>query len=87
MNARDLGRANLTTLKRFGLVALAMFGFGFVLIPLYDVFCDLTGLNRDAAQALAIPSLAVVDESLIEPDDWEPLYFAFVAACDPAGPR
>lgn len=53
MNARDLGRANLTTLKRFGLLALAMFGFGFVLIPLYDVFCDLTGLNRDAAQALA----------------------------------
>jgi PAS domain S-box-containing protein len=23
----------------------------------------------------------------IEPDDWEPLYFAFVAACDPTGPR
>jgi len=26
-------------------------------------------------------------KSLIEPADWEPLYFAFVAACDPAGPR
>lgn len=23
----------------------AMFGFGFLLIPLYDVFCDITGLN------------------------------------------
>jgi len=22
-----------------------MFGFGFALVPLYDVFCDLTGLN------------------------------------------
>jgi cytochrome c oxidase assembly protein subunit 11 len=22
-----------------------MFGFGFLLIPLYDVFCDITGLN------------------------------------------
>lgn len=52
MSTRELGRANLTTLKRFGLVALAMFAFGFVLIPLYGVFCDLTGLNRDAAQAL-----------------------------------
>ena len=29
------------------LVALtvAMFGFGFALVPLYDVFCDLTGLG------------------------------------------
>lgn len=26
-------------------VTLAMFGFGFALVPLYEVFCDLTGLN------------------------------------------
>lgn len=26
-------------------VALAMFGFGFALVPLYDVFCEITGLN------------------------------------------
>jgi hypothetical protein len=26
-------------------------------------------------------------KTLVEPDDWEPLYFAFVAACDPEGPR
>lgn len=25
--------------------AVAMFGFGFALVPLYDVFCDITGLN------------------------------------------
>ena len=30
-----------------GLVAIvvAMFSFGFLLVPLYDVFCDITGLN------------------------------------------
>lgn len=50
MNPRQ---ANTRTLTRFGLLAAAMFGFGFALVPLYDVFCDLTGLNRDAAQALA----------------------------------
>jgi cytochrome c oxidase assembly protein subunit 11 len=22
-----------------------MFGFGYALVPLYDVFCDITGLN------------------------------------------
>lgn len=26
-------------------LVLAMFGFGFALVPLYDVFCDVTGLN------------------------------------------
>ncbi|MDO6524776.1 cytochrome c oxidase assembly protein [Motilimonas sp. 1_MG-2023] len=27
------------------LVVFGMFGFGFALVPLYQVFCDLTGLN------------------------------------------
>ena len=27
------------------MTTLLMFGFGFALVPLYDVFCDLTGLN------------------------------------------
>jgi cytochrome c oxidase assembly protein subunit 11 len=31
--------------RRLGLVVLAMFGFGFALVPLYSVFCELTGLN------------------------------------------
>ncbi len=26
-------------------VAIAMFGFGYALVPLYDVFCDVTGIN------------------------------------------
>ena len=26
-------------------IVLAMFGFGFALVPMYDVFCDITGLN------------------------------------------
>ena len=27
------------------LVVVLMFGFGFMLVPLYDVFCEITGLN------------------------------------------
>jgi cytochrome c oxidase assembly protein subunit 11 len=27
------------------MIPILMFGFGFALIPLYDAFCDLTGLN------------------------------------------
>jgi cytochrome c oxidase assembly protein subunit 11 len=31
--------------SRLGLVVVGMFGFGFALVPIYDVFCDITGLN------------------------------------------
>ena len=33
------------TVKKLGLFAIAMFGFGYVMVPLYDVLCDITGLN------------------------------------------
>lgn len=32
-------------LKKLLLVSLGMFGFAFALVPLYDVFCEVTGLN------------------------------------------
>ncbi|MFO7858069.1 MAG: cytochrome c oxidase assembly protein [Ectothiorhodospiraceae bacterium] len=31
--------------SRLLLVTVGMFGFGFALVPLYDVICDITGLN------------------------------------------
>jgi cytochrome c oxidase assembly protein subunit 11 len=30
-----------------------MFGFGFALVPLYDVFCDITGLNGKTNETAA----------------------------------
>jgi len=30
---------------KLALLTLVMFGFGYALVPLYDVFCDITGLN------------------------------------------
>jgi cytochrome c oxidase assembly protein subunit 11 len=40
--------------RRLGLklaaVALGMFGFGFALVPLYDLFCEITGLNGKTRQ-------------------------------------
>ena len=38
-------QANRRVVKRLGIAALLMFGFGFAMVPLYDVFCDITGLN------------------------------------------
>ena len=36
---------HVTLLKKLVLAALLMFAFAFALVPLYDVFCDITGLN------------------------------------------
>ena len=33
------------TTKRLYLLVLFMFGFGFAMVPIYDVLCDVTGLN------------------------------------------
>ncbi len=30
---------------KLSLVPLLMFGFGFALVPLYDIFCEVTGIN------------------------------------------
>ncbi|CAH9058730.1 Cytochrome c oxidase assembly protein CtaG [Pseudoalteromonas holothuriae] len=43
-------------LKKLTLVVIGMFAFAFALVPLYDVFCDVTGLNGK-------PSLEVATES------------------------
>lgn len=37
--------SNARLVKRLLLAVTAMFGFGFAMVPLYNVFCDLTGLN------------------------------------------
>jgi cytochrome c oxidase assembly protein subunit 11 len=35
-------------------IVVGMFGFGYLLVPLYDVFCDITGLNGKTATEAAI---------------------------------
>ena len=36
---------NSKVIRNLLFVVVAMFGFGFALVPLYDTFCSLTGLN------------------------------------------
>lgn len=46
MSARDdRRRANARLVRRAVIVAIAMFGFGFALVPFYNAFCEWTGLN------------------------------------------
>ena len=44
-------------------VVIGMFGFGFALVPLYDVFCDITGLNGKTGDQLALSERMTVDNS------------------------
>jgi len=43
-------KSHTRLVMRLVLLAVGMFGFGFALWPLYDVFCDLTGLGGRAVQ-------------------------------------
>ncbi|WP_428466152.1 cytochrome c oxidase assembly protein [Photobacterium minamisatsumaniensis] len=44
------------------LMSVLMFGFAFALVPLYDVFCDITGINGKTAN-IAVESSDRVDKS------------------------
>lgn len=53
-------------LRKLMLVCIAMFLFGFALVPIYDVFCRLTGLNGKTATMAAPPSNGVDNNRLIK---------------------
>ena len=46
-------------------VVIGMFGFGFALVPLYDVFCDLTGINGKTGDQIALSDGMKVDDSRV----------------------
>ena len=43
--ARPAARANRRMAIRLLVVTAAMFGFGYALVPLYDIVCDITGIG------------------------------------------
>jgi cytochrome c oxidase assembly protein subunit 11 len=46
---------NRSLVGRLAVLAIAMFGFGFALVPLYDVFCQITGFGgRTNTEAVAV---------------------------------
>ncbi len=72
-------------------LAAAMFGFAFALVPLYRVFCETTGLNRDDAQVLAgnsqvDASRLVWVQLLAQVEDAGPWRLTAPAAAIPAHP-
>lgn len=49
--------------KRLLLVVAGMFCFGFALVPMYDLFCEVTGLNGKTNSEAYIPAAELVDTS------------------------
>lgn len=43
--SRESSSGNGTLIRRLATLAAAMFAFGFLLVPIYDVFCDITGIG------------------------------------------
>lgn len=54
--------ANRRLALQLGAMSVAMFGFGYLLVPLYDVFCELVGVGNkglvQAAEVQAAPDLS-----------------------------
>ncbi|MBW3166034.1 cytochrome c oxidase assembly protein [Ferrimonas balearica] len=46
-------------------VVVGMFGFGFALVPLYDVFCEITGINGKTSGEVAAQSRTVDEQRVV----------------------
>lgn len=58
------GASNSRTIRKLVFMALGMFAFGWALIPLYDVICDITGLGgKTGGQYAYDPAETRVDKS------------------------
>ena len=59
---RDGQQSNIKGVTKLVALVFGMFGFGFALVPLYDVICDLTGLNGKTGGRYEVTEELVVDE-------------------------
>lgn len=55
--------ANNKMVLKLIVIVIGMFGFGFALVPLYDVFCDVAGINGKTDNTAAVYSSVEIDES------------------------
>lgn len=55
--------ANNKLVIKLLVIVVGMFGFGFALVPLYDVFCDITGINGKTENTAATYRAMDIDTS------------------------
>lgn len=61
MSAQQGKPDNTRIIRRLLLTVIGMFAFGFALVPLYDVFCDITGFNGRFTDGQAAANMKAVD--------------------------
>ena len=59
----NLNRANQQVFRKLAVVALAMFAFGYALVPMYRAICEYTGINILALAEQAIPGARAVPKN------------------------
>lgn len=70
--------SNRVLVIKLGAIVLGMFGFGYAMVPLYDVFCEVTGLNgRTSGSAAAISEA---------PDESRTVKVEFISSLDQHAP-
>lgn len=62
MSKPNANASNRRTALMLSALAGAMFGFGYLLIPLYDVLCEITGFNGRTGDAVAEERLSDVPD-------------------------
>ena len=55
-----LQRENVRMVRKLAVIAVAMFAFGYALVPLYKAICEMTGINILALGEQAIPGAKAV---------------------------
>jgi cytochrome c oxidase assembly protein subunit 11 len=63
MNGSDLNQANRRLAIKLAAVAVGALAFGFALVPLYNVLCEVTGLNGKINAEAARPAETKVDRT------------------------
>ncbi|VAW77285.1 Cytochrome oxidase biogenesis protein Cox11-CtaG, copper delivery to Cox1 [hydrothermal vent metagenome] len=70
--------ANQKIIRRLLFAVVGMFGFGFAMVPLYDVFCDITGINGKTSGRVAVAN--------VEPDMSRTVTVEFIASLNQSMP-
>jgi cytochrome c oxidase assembly protein subunit 11 len=66
-----LRKANRSLVVKLLAMAVGSFGFGFALVPLYDVLCEVTGLNGKTGQV----SAQSVESARVDTSRWVTIEF------------
>ena len=65
MTTTQQERANRRLVVRLAMIGIAMFGFGYAMVPLYDVFCELTGFGGRAVPTGAAANQAIDQQRMV----------------------